>query len=63
MKMLNQYPTIKKLFNKYNPAIPSSVPVERLFSQAALVITVRRNRLPEILLEKFLLLKMSFKKH
>jgi hypothetical protein len=24
---------------------------------------VRRNRLPEILLEKFLLLKMSFKKH
>ncbi len=63
MKMLNQYPIIKKLFNKYNPAIPSSVLVERLFSQAALVITVRRNRLPEILLEIFLLLKMSFKKH
>ena len=34
-----------------NPTIPSSALVERLFSQVAIVLTVGRNRLSDMLLE------------
>ena len=44
---------------KYNTSIPTSAPVERLFSQDALVLTVRRNRLSDLLLEMLILLKIS----
>ena len=59
--MLDKYPQIKDLFIKFNTTIPTSAPVERLFSQAALVLTVRRNRLHDRLLEILVLLKIHKK--
>ena len=59
MEMLNRYPQIKNLFIKHNKSIPTSAPVERLFSQAALVLTVRRNKLSDSFLEILILLKIA----
>lgn len=61
IEMLDKYPDIKTLFIKMNTPIPSSGPVERLFSQAALVLTTRRNQLGDGLLEILILLKIHLK--
>ena len=58
LEMLDKYPNIKKLFMRYNTMLPSSAPVERLFSMAALVLTGKRANLSDTLLEHLILLKI-----
>ena len=59
LNSLDRYPTIKKLFRRYNTTLPSSAAVERLFSFAGMVHTPKRSRLSDSKLEELVLLKAN----
>lgn len=59
LSMLKKYPRIDAVFRKFNSTLSSSAPVERLFSQALLIFTCRRNRISHRHFEMALLLKMN----
>ena len=55
----HKYPTVKRLFMLCNTPLPSSTPVERLFSLGGLVLSLKRNRLVDSRFEKLLLMQCN----
>ena len=56
---LVKFPLIKQLFVNHNVGLPSSAPVERLFSLGGQVLVARRNRLTVEHFEMLLLLRAN----
>ncbi|XP_067208348.1 uncharacterized protein [Linepithema humile] len=59
ISMLNDYTAIKKLFIKYNTALPSSAFVERMFNVSGSVITPQRGHRHDDIIEYQILLKIN----
>lgn len=58
-EMLKKYPVIQKIHRKFNTTLSSSGPIERMFSQALIFFTPRRNRISDSNFEKSLMLKKN----
>ena len=63
LKYLQTFPIVKKLFLKYNTTLPSSAPVECLFSHGGNFLTASRNRMRDDHMELVLLLHYNNHHH
>lgn len=59
LSVLASFPSIKQIFIQYNTIIPSSAPVERLFSYAGMITRPHRRLLSDTVFEQLLLLKAN----
>lgn len=59
LSALKNFPLVEKVFLKFNAALPSSAPVDRLFSHAALTLTAKRNQLGDDRFEVLTLLNAN----
>ena len=59
LQILSGYPNVCATFLKCNTSLPSSAPVERLFSTGGLILAPRRNKLSDDVFEQLLMLKTN----
>ena len=59
LQIFDRYPTIKKIFIKFNTPLPSSAPVERLFSYSGMILSPKRRRTQGEIFEQLVLLKYN----
>lgn len=60
IRMLHEYPNIRQVFIKYNTPLPSSAPVERLFSYATMTNMPKSNKICDSLFEMKVILKSNY---
>jgi hypothetical protein len=59
LQVLNAYPIIKKLFLKYNTALPTSAAVERIFSLGGRILSPLRTKLGDFNFESLMFLRSN----
>ncbi|KAF7648292.1 hypothetical protein LDENG_00159160 [Lucifuga dentata] len=59
LSCLQEFPRVKQLFLKYNTTLPSTAPVQRLFSQKGNLVTSQRNFLTDDYFERIQLLRYN----
>ncbi|XP_061568382.1 uncharacterized protein zgc:161969 [Cololabis saira] len=59
LECLQDFPRVKQLFLKYNTTLPSTAPVQRLFSQKSNLVTSQRNFLTDDYFERIQLLRYN----